>query len=205
MAFIPVSGSVKVAVHWTLFDELLINTLWFETLGAVEWDGPNINQLCGDVWAWAEAELIPILSNDIILTLVDGVDQSQQNSFYGSYSETPVVGSVAAQSAPSGICVSVKFASDLTGRSYRGRNYVSGIPSTAIDNNQITTTFRTALTNAYSDLNTYITLDQVVHVIASRFTNNQPRTGGVTVLVQDYQIVDLNLDSQRRRLSGRGA
>lgn len=204
MAFIETPDTVKVAVHYLLFSQQWINTLWFESQGSTSWNGSTINQLCEDVWTWADAEIMSILSNDCFLTLVDGVDQSAPSSFYGSYAASPVIGSAAAQSAPSGVCITVKFASDLTGRSYRGRNYVSGIPSTGISDNEVTSTFANALIGAYDLLSTYLTLADVYHVIVSHYTGGAERAAGVTVNVQDYQIVDYNLDSQRRRLTGRG-
>lgn len=205
MAFIETPNTAKVAVHYTLFDQQIINTLWFELQGENVWSGASLNTLCEDVWEWAGSYLLAILSSDIALTLVDAVDQSAPASFYGSYSNTAVNGEIASQSMPTGTCLTIKFASDLTGRNYRGRNYVSGLPTNGVTDNQVFASFAADLEAAYTALPTVLTVPDCFHVIASHYFNNAPRAAGVTVNVQDYIVVDRNLDSQRRRLTGRGS
>jgi len=204
VAFIPTPNTAKVAVHYTLFDQVIVNTLWFEKIDETLWTGAQLNTLCANVWDWSSTVLLSLLSNDLRLTLVDAVDQTNAASFYGSFSTTSIPGEIVSQSLPSGSCVTVKFSSDLTGRSYRGRNYISGIPQSVVDDNAVIDTFATSLTSAFYALPTMVSGLDCNHVIASHYHNGAPRTTGVTVVVQDYHMVDLFIDSQRRRLSGRG-
>jgi hypothetical protein len=48
-------------------------------------------------------------------------------------------------------------------------------------------------------------IDPWVWVVASRITNGAPRVTGLSQPVTSWLVVDLAVDSQRRRLNGRGS
>lgn len=204
MAFIPAYGCAKVAIRYVLFDQEVINTLWFASGTGDPWSGGSLSNLCNWVWDWSTNELLPLLSNDLKLTLVEATDQSIAESSYGSFADATEDGDIVSQSLPSGSCITIKFGTYYTGRSNRGRNYISGIPAVSVADNRVESTFATNLAAAYETLNSYVAPEECSHVVVSKFTNNAPRETATFNIVQNYVVVDRNIDSQRRRLTGRG-
>jgi len=205
MPFIPSTGTAKVAITWSLFGQTLINTLWFQSISGDPWNNSDLDTLAFQAWAWAEGSLTAILSNDISLTLVEAVDQSFAGSAYGSYTTSPANGDIVSQSLPTGSCLTIKFATGLTGRSNRGRNYISGLPEVRVADNAMDSTFTTSLVAAYEDIPASTWVNDAYHVVCSHFADGAPRETAVVNAVTGYIVVDANIDSQRRRLTGRGS
>jgi len=208
MAFIPFSGLVaKAAIEMALFGNTMVNTLWFEKLDETEWTSETLLTLCVSLAGWWEEEFSGAVSTSVDLSRVTAWKMDNAVSLYGEYTPpAPISGQLSGDCQPSGNCISVKFASSLAGRSYRGRNYVSGIPSGYVGGNAILGSYKTIVLNAYNTMEASVQADlDVNHIIASRYHNKAPRSTGVTVPVTAYAIVNLDLDSQRNRLNGRGA
>jgi hypothetical protein len=93
----------------------------------------------------------------------------------------------------------------LGGRSFRGRNYLGGIPSTVLaDPNNVTVEAADAIKSAYDNLrDTDLVAVQMAQVVYSQFTNGAPRTTGLASEVVEV-IVTSRLDTQRRRMKGSG-
>lgn len=90
------------------------------------------------------------------------------------------------------------------GRSYRGRTYLPGLAqSSQLNSTQIGTAFQAGLITLAGQLASQLLLAGITHVVVSKFTGGAPRITGLSTPVTTY-IVDQAIDSQRRRLLGRG-
>ena len=69
--------------------------------------------------------------------------------------------------------------------------------------NQLNNTHRGGMIAAYAQLVSDIHTGGNELVVCSRFHNKAPRTAGVGTEITRVNV-DINLDSQRRRLTGRG-
>lgn len=207
MAFIPVPNTIACDVIAELFGQIIENTLYFAFP-----DEPlisEVGQLAASVGEWAVGGLCPVLSEDYIYkrTEARGIwDQAQPAITNVVGTNTP--GGVASPGAPGGTCIAVGFRTAYGGRSFRGRNYVSGFPLAACEGNQLATAYATGIVDAYDDLVPIYVADDLpnaVHVVVSRYSLNAPRVTGVTTPILTYLMANRDLDSQRRRLTGRGS
>lgn len=134
------------------------------------------------------------------------VDLAAQNGFTNTYGafQTPQ-GVVNTSPAPNNVASCVTLRTDLRGRAYRGRSYVGGIALGSIDNQNLTTLAAGYILQAYEALRDGGQANNVPLVIVSRQLNGVPRTVAAVTPVTDVVLRDTVLDSQRRRLPGRGS
>lgn len=110
----------------------------------------------------------------------------------------PMLGLVEVDPNPNNVALCVSLRSALAGRRFRGRKYFSGIPKPDATGNTISTAFCDAIVDV---INTWI--------IGELNSNGTPLsiislTGLTLVPVLTALCVDNFVDSQRRRLTGRG-
>lgn len=206
MPFIPASVFVaKAAIEYVQFGNQIVNTLWFEKTDENAWTSAELAMLIDGLGTWVEDELIPLLSSELSLFRITARRWSTADDFYAEQSYTGINGADAGTALPTSNCIAVKFASGLTGRNWRGRNFVGGLTTTDTDDNVIISAFRSGLIAAYTNLNTLVQAEVAArHVIASFYSDGSPRETAETVAVLSYAVVDLNIDSQRLRLNSRG-
>lgn len=204
MAFIPVPNVSQVTLKMSYFSQTIVNTLYFLKSGG--FSGTDLADLANAAAQWWGDNMVSALSTDITLFAAEARDISTES---GPVSEffpvTPIPGTVASPGLPGNVAWTIQFKTGFAGRSFRGRNYISGIAETGASGNQIALSIAADIVAAYvvlnSDLNTVLA---VQHVVVSRFTGGAPRTTGIATAVETYGYFDLFLDSQRRRLTGRG-
>lgn len=204
MAFIAVPNAAMVEIRQTYFGQQIENTLYFEFPSA-----PNPTDLQGladDIDTWFTSQ---VLSVGLVSTLV--YNETYVTDLATATSPTAVstvnAGDTGSDNVSAGmpgnvtICMSIRTSS--RGRSSRGRNYISGIAEGAVTGNQFSSTLAASLTAAYEQL---ITTPPTgwSWVVVSRYSNGAPRATGLKIPVTSVGVVDLNVDSQRRRLTGRG-
>jgi len=203
MAFQAVPNTAVVCVNGTLWGQEIQNTLYFEKdTGYILAD---LLDLAALVRSWWFAEVMPLLSSDYIFREITAQDISvEAGEIAFNTAETGTAGGVVSEAMPGNVAIAVSFRTGLAGRSYRGRNYVGGLPNTAVAGNTITDTFRTAIGAAYEALLTVLEDEDFVWGVVSRVTEGLPRPVGVITAIASVLVVDAFVDSQRRRLSGRG-
>lgn len=154
MAFIAVPKTVECAVIAELFGQVIENVLYFAFP-----ENPlssEVGQLAASVGQWAVGALCPQLSASYKYLRTEATDISAE----GMPSHTDVVGtgtvgSDANEAAPGNVCLAISFRTGIGGRSFRGRNYVSGLGAESYEGNQVASSSVTALVGAYEDLMSY--------------------------------------------------
>jgi hypothetical protein len=104
---------------------------------------------------------------------------------------------------PNNVTLAVKWLTGFRGRSFRGRTYHLGMTEDQALRNVMTVAALAFYNNAYGKLldGTYIPVNHLC--ITSFRHNNAPRSSASSSLVTGLSI-DPTIDSQRRRLPGRG-
>jgi hypothetical protein len=119
---------------------------------------------------------------------------------------TPRPGNVSDAGLPSNVTFAIKLATALAGRSYRGRIYIPAICTLCVSGNQVTAGAQAAWLSELAALQPALTAANANwHLcVASRYNNGAWRTTGVCTQATGWVAVNADLDSQRRRLPGRG-
>lgn len=211
MPFVPVPATLQVDVIYLLEGQRVENTLYFERGDG--WDLAEIESFLFNLYTLIADDLLPFLSAAIQLVEVIGRLLDAASSIGASFiPPTPPSGGVSGNSAPNNVTYTISFKTGLTGRSFRGRNYVPGLPGSAVTGNTISPTTRAGLLAFYSSLIAFAESEGATWVVVSRYSGVDPvtkdpipRVTGVTTPISAVGTFDATVDSQRRRLPGRGA
>lgn len=210
MPFVPVPDTVMVEIVFELDGQVVENTQYYTRTGA--WAEGDILDLLIAVQEIVSTVLLPLLSSTLKLvrlvgTLLDAVDAIKVVRSVG----TPVGGGQAGAPLPNNSAYVVTFNTTGRGRSGRGRNYIPGLCITnEVSGNTVSDSFRTGLLSYFNEVKAAASELGATMVVVSRFSGVDvngdpiPRTVGVTKPITSFSTFDRTLDSQRRRLPGRG-
>lgn len=209
MPFVPVANTALVEVRFSEHLQQIENTLWFEF--PTDPGSVDLEALAEAVFDWWVAELQSIVSSDVELREVTATSMTSATSPVGAFvPPTPTFGTSTSNGEPGNVTMSVSFRTALRGRSFRGRNYAIGLTEDQVDGNSFVTGLTPLWQAAYTALIPAAVGAGWLWVVASRFSgvdgsgNPIPRAAGVTTPVTSVVVVDDHVDSQRRRLTGRG-
>jgi hypothetical protein len=199
-----VPETIEVDLHQRLDGQRLENSLYFHKTGG--WVAADVPVVYNALLLWWNANLSASQSNQLTLAEISIVSLESDTAFSFDIA-TPVpnpAGDVTSGSVPNNVALCVSIRTDLRGRSYRGRNYVPGLPVNQVTQNTVSAPTVAAIQTSYNDLIAVASGFGAQWVVVSRYTGNAPRVTGVHRAVTSALIVDATVDSQRRRLPGRG-
>jgi hypothetical protein len=210
MPFVPVANVALVETRMRYDSQKVENTLYVHNSDG--WDGASLDALAADVLAWWTTHYAALTHTSVTLNEVACTDLTTDTGAIGSISGGGATGSAGGEALPSNVSLSVSFRTAQRGRSFRGRNYIVGI---ATDNttppNTANVGYVDQVETAYDAFKTAMDAEGFEWVVVSRFSGVDPDTGdpipreaGVATPVTHALVVDSTLDSQRRRLPGRG-
>ena len=210
MPFVPVPNTVLAELRMLYDSQKVENTLWFD-LGAAP-DTTTMEALAGGLLSWWTDEYAPLCSVGVQLREVCITDMSSATGPQVIQAATTGnVGLNTSAAKPSSAALTVSFRTASRGRSFRGRNYVLGLTQDSLNLNTVTDVFANACVAAYSALLPAGTAEHPgTWVVASRFSGVDadkkpiPRVTGIATPITQVSVVDKTVDSQRRRLPGRG-
>jgi hypothetical protein len=204
MPFIPFANTAFSQVRYTLDGQQVMNTLWWENVTA--WDAGSLADLTSAIADWASGNLMPIMTSTLSLREVFARDMSTENSFEATNVISPAQSGGAGPGLPNNVSLCISMRSSVTGRSQRGRNYLPGIPADqTVGVNLIDPDYVASILDVYAMLLDNALFPNWTLVVASRFHNNAPRLVGQNTPIASFSAIDNVIDSQRRRLPGRGA
>lgn len=204
MPFIPVPFGVRSSLIYLADSQTIVNTLTFRHPTVV----PSITEITAlnaALKTWYDASFKVNLPARTALVAINTIslESATGPGLFSGYPADP--GTAGPNSDPYNVtwCASLRTA--LRGRNYRGRFYVPGLEPTIVTiPNLITAAAAAAIQAALGQLMTPANVAGFTWVVASRFLNKLPRAVGVANQINSI-VGDLTLDSQRRRLPGRGA
>lgn len=137
------------------------------------------------------------------LQRVTCADLTTQNGLTVDRAVIPqVVGTAASPQCPNNVTVAIAWRTGLRGRSFRGRTYHIGMSTTYTITNQLVSTVPAPMLAAYTTLIS-LGVAPVFHLgVLSRQINKVVQNPRVFTPVTACTL-DINLDSQRRRLAGK--
>lgn len=169
------------------------------------WTESSLTDAGGVIGQWFKQELLPTLSGDLVLTRIIATDMSQQVS---AQVELPGgvdnQGGLLVDSLPNNVAMCVSLNSAYRGRSANGRSYLAGIPETASNGSRLTPSIADVWLAAYNILQSNYLAGIGTWVVVSRYTGGALRPTATFLPIVSCVLKDYVVDSQRRRLPGRG-
>lgn len=204
MPFIPVPNVIQANVRYTYYGQRLENTLYFQTDNTVTAaDVSDVAVVLLQGWA---ATVMTNRTADLFLREVYAFDLTTASgpNATATFGTGPLAGSVSQAGLPGNIALAVSFRTAQRGRSFRGRIYLPGWPEPSVLGNTINNADLTTAVNGVASAIGQVVTTGRTHVVVSRYANNVPRAVGVATPVTIILATDATVDSQRRRLTGRG-
>ena len=205
MAFQPVPHVALVEMIFDIFEQTCENTLYFIHPGEEAWTGGSLAALGETMAVWWGESLLDATSLDCTLREVKVTDLTTVTGL--QVSNVPnIVGTVNSPALPTNATLSVSFRTHLRGRSYRGRNYIVGLAEASVTGDAVLSSPLAIVASAYAQIPDYLPelTEDTAWVVVSREQDNAVLEVGVATEVTTVVIVDDSIDSQRRRLAGRG-
>ncbi len=202
MVFIPVPNGISLCFH---FGQSGQNWQFCLTLHKAAGAPTNADLVAaaGAGHSWWTATLSGLMNQATTLVDVTATDLTSQ----GAPQVIDAVGTAGlngTQLVPQSSAVVVSQRTALRGRSYRGRAYLGGLSYTQLASDvDITGAAASAISAAFGNLDTALAGLGLDVVVASRQHNKVIVNPAAINRVIAY-VVDAHLDSQRRRLFGRG-
>jgi len=205
MPFVPVPATVKVSLFYTMDNQQCMNRIHVSTSPTLPSAG-DCATIAAAVAGWWLGNVQPLVSNTLSLRAVEAVSIAEPNGPQAVFSAgLPVIGAKVQDPLPNSTALAVSLRSGLTGRSARGRWFWLGFTEDQIAGNVVNAGVATSIVAAMDNLLSTITGLSAFPAIVSYIANGVPRPGGpVKFFINDALVVDTIVDTQRRRLPGRG-
>jgi len=204
MPFVPAPNVVECHIRQTYLGQQIENILYFRLE-----DNPtpvSMLNLASNLATWFTTGPRSRMSSSLFLREVYAVDLTTETSETATFSVTNDPGGPdATDPLPGSVALCVSFRTSGRGRSSRGRNYLSGWGQDAVSGNAFSPTLASATAEDYEELIGGGPFELPAEwVIVSRISEGLPRASALIQPVTAVVLTDINVDSQRRRLAGRG-
>lgn len=186
--------------------EILNTSHWLAPAGG-PWDSVKQNDLAFNYYSWWNQRVQPLCVAGYVMSEIV-VTQLAVNGFQTIWTAgLPVSGSAAGDGLPLNVAACVTFGTGRAGRAGRGRYYLGCLAEAVTIGSRFIPTFVAAMNVAFGDMPTLVSsVGSAVHqlVVYSTVLNNVRRATGLATPVTSCYLRDNVVDSQRRRLPGRG-
>lgn len=204
MAFVEVPDVVMAEIRSEYLGQRVENTLYFYRPGGISTsDMDDLAVFLADWWTTGPRAY---LGAQMFLREVYLTNLTTATSPTYSYTVTGDPGGPAVgEPTPGSVALCVSFRTSARGRSSRGRNYICGLTEAQVNGNFILQTVVDDIVDAYNTLVGGTGPDNLwFWVVVSRFSGGEPRAIGEFRQITNAVAVNNAVDSQRRRLAGRG-
>jgi len=194
---------MQVNVRYLLFGQLVENVYYVESPNGV--DAQVLADVRDNMAGWAANTLNPLLSQSIVFTGLVVTNLSIEGGGQVAFEQVGgLPGGEVSVSEPGNVAYCISLRTARIGRAYRGRKYIAGMPIDKRNGNTVNAGWAGALVTAMQDLLAVLQAINCVLVVVSRTLDLVERLVPVTEPVISITTTDLFIDSQRRRLTGRG-
>lgn len=201
--YIPVPETAEARLTFSTPGGVAQNVYNFRKAGG--WQTSDLEALGLALKTWWSTELQLSCSNTVALESITLTDIATETGKQLVYTDgLPLTGGAGQQALPPNVVACISWLTDYRGRSFRGRTYHVGLTVVGVTTSFLTAAYRLTLEAAYQALRDNTYTDPLVRLaIVSRCFDGFWRAIGVATEVTSHKV-DLPLDSQRRRLAGRG-
>jgi hypothetical protein len=204
MPFVPATNVAQAELVFNWNSEICQNVLHFVAPGAI--GTTELNSLGFHLANWYQAQLSPLQSQTCSLVSIRLRDlTSEQGSVIDYTTNLPLAGDLTNDSLPNHVSIAISKRTNLVGRSFRGRIYHVGMVKDHVNGNNVQATPLANIIAAYDDILAFSdpSDNPWIMVVVSKYSGGQARSNAVITQVLTLTS-DGKVDSQRRRLAGRG-
>lgn len=204
MPFIEVPNVVQLESVYSQASQVVENVFYYQAPGtATVTDLQELGAAWLGEWSTNIKPYIPAESSLINIKLTDLTTEVSPVVNYAT--GLPIIGTRGGGLLPTNVTLAFTRRTALRGRSYRGRIYWPGLIEADVTVNTVAPTFVSAVVTGLTALNAVTTsLGIWEAVVVSRVHEGNPRPSGIFTPIVSWSS-DGIVDSQRRRLPGRGA
>lgn len=203
MAFVPFPDTAQFEVRYIDDGQKVENV--YHVDDATPWDATTLAAMCAVFVNWWDVSMQPLVSDAVQLVGIVAKDMSAEFGVGIDYATgLPLTGGNTSGDFPNNVTLAVKWSTGLSGRSFRGRTYHIGLSKNQVAGQIVVATPLANIVAAYNALIADVDAAGGALSVASRFDGGVERTSGVTTHILSASA-DPVIDSQRRRLPGRGS
>lgn len=199
-----IPGGIRIAMHFTYLNQKVENV--YHVMNNLPNPGEVQLHLVANTFKnWWITEMRTYCSNQLTLREVVAGETVPGGVAVLETADLPSSGNSSDNPMPGSVTLAVKWGTGLSGRSYRGRTYHLGMTIGQVQGDQVTSAALTAIQGAYNALRTALdnALVGVEFSVLSTQHNKAWRDPAIMTPITGLAI-DPDIDSQRRRLAGRG-
>lgn len=200
----PIAPNVaEVTMTFKQDGQILINKHHF--FDGEGYDEGKLNNLGTGVRDWWDTNMKGIVNANVTLTAITCRDLSSLSGLETAVTTgLPIIGTGPGYPSPNHVTVAVSKKTGRSGRSFSGRTYQVGLSQQQVIANTLTPDYVIQLRNGYDALKSPLgPVGPALLCVLSEVDNGQWRPAGICTTVTGI-AVDNTVDSQRRRLPGRG-
>jgi hypothetical protein len=205
MTFVPAPNVVMVEERGLLDGQFVENRFYVNVLH--EPTSADLIAIASAMGTVITTEWVPILPTTWSLREQFMRSMHEENAVQLTFPVTPgtVVGENGNAQLPNNCTLCVSLRSSFAGRSARGRFYWPALHEAQVVGNTVNTSDAADIVQAVQAIDVQLSAIGYDLIICSFITNGAPRVGGpVYFSVNSIFVTDFVVDSQRRRLPGRG-
>lgn len=204
MPFVPVPEAVQVEMIYSLNGQTVENVLHFRTADSI--NTASMTALATNLGLWWSSDLRPFFATTVSLLRIRVTDITNVTGPVVEYGGgLPLVGTGIGTQMPNNVALVITKRTDQRGRSYRGRIYHFGWTEEQNTINVVSPTIVNAVLAAYNELKAFPSGTHTWNLsVVSRYQNGNWLVEGIATPVTQL-TTDGSIDSQRRRLPGRGS
>lgn len=203
MPFVPHPTAVRVHQRAELHGQQIENVHFFAPVDATPIDLATLADEAHAAWT---TEVMPPLSADYTLRETFVVSLASETAPGVTKITVPnVTGGAGNPAAPGGTTLCLSLRTGQRGRSARGRQYISGLTASGITDNSWNDSYANDIVQSFAAYAAAVEANAGAKlVVASSVSDGAPRPELLITDVQAITLTDFYVDSQRRRLTGRG-
>lgn len=203
MSFIELPLCCKVEMRYTQHGQQMENV--YHVQHESGWNEARLNTLGGIFESWENTQAKGLRATSVTWTAAVLTSQEFEAAPGVEYvTGAPINGTDAGVDLPGNVTVAVRWITGLRGRSYRGRTFHIGLTRARVSGDAVIPTDQALIATCYNNLIGALDAEAMALVVASYRHNKAPRAVGLASPITTA-TVEHTIDSQRRRLSGRGA
>lgn len=203
--FIPAPNTASVEMIYTSLGQVIENV--FHVEGNAPFALADLQALRNVFNTWDSANVALSRPAGVLLARIRCKAIDTQDGVIEDYPlPTPRAGNFTGTMHPLNVTFAFKLQTDYSGRSNRGRMYFPGLTSAITTSNTVDPTWlNSTLTRLQVIITALPAANAAWHLVVTSFRANKTwRVTAANQRVTNFVAVDLNVDCQRRRLTGRG-